>query len=515
MYIDFHFSSQGYNHLKVGKICQDASYSFSNDDVSIAVVADGHGSDNYPRTDRGSGFAVLAAGEAIREFAETIADDVDSLIRDSESYLDQLEKRILAKWHEAVEADLQSDPLTEAELTLVSDRYKNFYLNGERLEKAYGTTLIAVCQTKSYWFGIHIGDGKCVCAMPDGTMCEPIPWDEQCQQNITTSICDSDSFGEFRHYFTTELPLATFIGSDGVDDSYASSQELHDLYKSILTIFAGQGEEIGKKEVEDYLPTISRKGSGDDVSIAGLIDLPLPGAYVELLQTKTRLEAINVEYAKLEKAYNAEKNELSRLQREQTMMQGQLDCLTSERARKQGELDQLQRAQQQLWDAYDHLQKEQAKAQHSFLSSSQLVEEQEKKTNALHQQLDLTFDLRTNIIREYQQAQEALRQEYANRSQPAADLPPAGPPAEAGSEAAAEAAEAAEAQPSGDPVRDPADSPAADHLYRTIQPSALSGEAIIFPEQPVPGSPNRWPAQLARFGSKRTIPKNDQDTDEG
>ena len=65
-YYQFAHSVQGYNHIKANKVCQDASGECHFEDVSIIAVADGHGSDNYIRTDRGSRFAVSAALTAIK-----------------------------------------------------------------------------------------------------------------------------------------------------------------------------------------------------------------------------------------------------------------------------------------------------------------------------------------------------------------------------------------------------------------------------------------------------------------
>ena len=65
-YYQFAHSVQGYNHIKANKVCQDASGECNFEDVSIIAVADGHGSDNYIRTDRGSKFAVSAALTAIK-----------------------------------------------------------------------------------------------------------------------------------------------------------------------------------------------------------------------------------------------------------------------------------------------------------------------------------------------------------------------------------------------------------------------------------------------------------------
>lgn len=284
--LDFAFSEQGYNHFKSGKVCQDSSGHYSDDSMAVVVVADGHGSDNYPRTDRGSSFAVEATITAIREFVKAVEDSAIDISIDSDSYLEQLAKNILVNWYAAVDADLDRYPFSKEELTKVSDKYKKRYMSGQRQEKAYGTTLIAACQTKNYWFGLQIGDGKCVCISQDGSMYEPIPWDEHCQANITTSICDSEAIEEFRYCFMRECPVATLIGTDGIDDSYANSEEMYVLYRSILAIFAEHGRETGETEIQAFLPGLSRKGSGDDVSIAGIVSATLSTTFIEVLKAQ-------------------------------------------------------------------------------------------------------------------------------------------------------------------------------------------------------------------------------------
>lgn len=283
---DFAFSEQGYNHIKSDKVCQDSSGHYSDDSMAVVVVADGHGSDNYPRTDRGSSFAVEATITAVREFVKTVEDSAIDISEDSDSYLEQLAKNILANWYAAVDADLEKHPLLEEELSKVSEKYKKRYLSGQRQEKAYGTTLIAVCQTKDYWFGLQIGDGKCVCISSDGSIYEPIPWDDDCQANITTSICDSEAIEEFRYCFMKECPVATLMGTDGIDDSYANSEEMYVLYRAILAIFAEYGRETGESEIQAFLPGLSRKGSGDDVSIAGIVSATLSTTFIEVLKAQ-------------------------------------------------------------------------------------------------------------------------------------------------------------------------------------------------------------------------------------
>lgn len=65
----------GYNHIKMGKVCEDSSGYYDDEKMHICVVADGHGSDNYPRTDRGSRYAVDVTIECIREFVQLVDSD--------------------------------------------------------------------------------------------------------------------------------------------------------------------------------------------------------------------------------------------------------------------------------------------------------------------------------------------------------------------------------------------------------------------------------------------------------
>ena len=273
----FSATETGYNHLKVSKVCEDASDFYDDKETHIGVIADGHGSDNYPRTDRGARFAVDAAIRCIAEFIENA--DPRQVIEDERhnyTLLTQLAKSILRDWYQAVENDYNKHPFEESELEKVSDKYRKRYLSEKeserRVEKAYGCTLIAFAVTEEYSFGLQIGDGKCVVINQCGDFTEPIPWDDDCQMNVTTSICDSDAIDEFRFCVFNNAPAAVFCGSDGIDDSYANSEEMYALYRSILKIFIEHGIEVGKSEIKEYLPVLTKRGSGDDVSVATIID---------------------------------------------------------------------------------------------------------------------------------------------------------------------------------------------------------------------------------------------------
>ena len=128
--------------------------------------------------------------------------------------------------------------------------YMSENISERRADKAYGCTLIAYVVTEKFSFGMQIGDGKCVVIDKNGTFSEPIPWDENCQMNVTTSICDSNAADEFRFFVTEEKPSAVFCGSDGIDDSYANVEEMYALYRSIIKIFIEYGSDVGKLKLK-------------------------------------------------------------------------------------------------------------------------------------------------------------------------------------------------------------------------------------------------------------------------
>jgi len=313
----FSATETGYNHIKAepSKVCEDASGFYDDDQMHICVVADGHGSDNYPRTDRGSQFAVDAAIEQIKAFVGKIYNPnpenpeksekesnelIDKLLHTkiNETHLLQyLSRNILMKWREFVEKDVEENPFQESEMANVSEKYKKRYMpediSERRAEKAYGCTLIAYVVTEKFCFGMQIGDGKCVVIDQNGSISEPIPWDENCQMNVTTSICDSDASDEFRFFVTDEKPSAVFCGSDGIDDSYANVEEMYALYRSILKIFVEHGIEVGKSEIKEYLPVLTKRGSGDDVSIALIMDIQRVTELTPVFNVQTEIFNLN------------------------------------------------------------------------------------------------------------------------------------------------------------------------------------------------------------------------------
>jgi len=244
------------------KRCQDFSTHWHSNKNAIIAVADGHGSDEHFRSDRGSRFAVEAAYECFKELLFTNGKKSNnSGLANYEASLETLEKSIIAAWYEKVAQDLRADPLEDDVIA------------------PYGTTLLAAAMTEHFWFALQIGDGKCVCLEKDSFGCcifadQPVPWDDNCFLNKTTSLCDKNAIKLFRHYYSETLPLAVFLGSDGIDDSFPvfnNESHLSRFYQSVYNNFLKEGKKNGELQLREILPLLTQKGSGDDVSIAGII----------------------------------------------------------------------------------------------------------------------------------------------------------------------------------------------------------------------------------------------------
>ena len=308
----------GASHTKTGKPCQDFSVSWQSDDRQnlAVIVCDGHGSDTYVRSDVGAKLAAEAALAAIKELTaedpawiigkkgEVTAREIDDLVRydttqpdnlsdlpeteqqryaqrclfvrqvkdikDQDADFEKLFQTIYESWFEAIKKDAAENPFSVTEKTA---------LGNQGIVKAYGTTLMAYVQTPLYWFAFHIGDGRILACNRKIEWRQLVPWDTACFQNFTTSLCNTDPVPLFRYAFdaTGNFPAAVFCCSDGIEESWGdyevAPERLHNYYSNLLRVFYNEGKESTVKKLEDFLPLLSEKGSKDDMSLAGYINL--------------------------------------------------------------------------------------------------------------------------------------------------------------------------------------------------------------------------------------------------
>lgn len=363
--IVFNVTKMGASHLKSGKPCQDYSLSWESDnkEIQIAIVCDGHGGETYVRSDVGSKLAAEIALTNIRCFVESVSpaafldksaaitarpDDDDDLfpsikkrdkkdlteseiqqqeqdhafyaavekVREQDNLFCRLFASIYLQWKAAIRKDADENPFTEAEKVC---------LKNADIVKAYGSTLMAFVRTPLYWFAFHIGDGKLLCCDRNLNWSEPVPWDCNCFLNITTSLCCSNPIPMFRYAFSGEgdFPTAVIMGSDGLDDSWGTMDNLKNFYSQTLSIIHELGEEKALQELEEYLPVLSSKASRDDMSMAGIIDMEDIRTGIEIYKKRRALRILNQDKVKKE-------TELTELKELQQKAKQEIEKLTEE-----------------------------------------------------------------------------------------------------------------------------------------------------------------------------------------
>ena len=273
--VSFAHSVIGASHIKNGQPCQDASLCVKDKSYTFIAVADGHGGERYFRSDVGSRFAVETARDSMTDPAVIDALRKVEREKDRERIILQLKKSIVSLWNAFVAEHAEDNPFTEDELEGIPEKHADEYRAGEQIETAYGSTLIAALRTDTFTLALQIGDGNMVTADAEGTFAQPVPLDEKCVLNVTTSLCDKDAIDVFHHDFADTPLAAVLIGTDGIDDCFAGAEKLFDFYRVILTSFSEKDEDAAKTELIDYLPRLSEKGSGDDISIGMMIDMEL------------------------------------------------------------------------------------------------------------------------------------------------------------------------------------------------------------------------------------------------
>lgn len=274
-------SVRGAGHIQRGMPCEDYGMKYENGDCQIFVLGDGHGDSNCPRSSFGSKAICEIAAEEMSAFAGILREqNWEERLLDTYGavgLVNQLVMSIFGKWSCRVNEDFLENPLTENEENEAKN-YADRYKRGDRIEHMYGTTFIAGLLTEQYLLLLQQGDGRCVVFDSQGEASQPIPWDDRCFANVTTSVCDEDAIQSCRYHIIDmkQNPvIACVIGSDGVEDSFGSMDKMHVFYREKLQIASESGIEALEQHLADILPDFSAKGSRDDTTICGIVNRDL------------------------------------------------------------------------------------------------------------------------------------------------------------------------------------------------------------------------------------------------
>ena len=319
-------SIPGPKYSVLGFDCQDASDKKAYGGVKVIAVADGHGSGDCFRSEIGAAIAVKTALSLTEKYVKGIFDmsptefneagsaNFQSEIRFSEAGIAVFKHEIWKTWRDAVKKDWEtrleeSFELGEGEIRFakVSDKYKARYMDKKEAQRylytAYGTTLLIAISLWSRLLVLQIGDGTCVVLRKDGEFCTPVPADKDNFLNVVVSLCEDGANLKFRHACidckpdSPNSPAAVFLSTDGLDNCYPiyeNEQHLYRLYTVILDNILKEGFEPTEEEIAgDLLPSLTARGSKDDITLAYLVedDLELLGKAYDFIEPCYKEEA--------------------------------------------------------------------------------------------------------------------------------------------------------------------------------------------------------------------------------
>jgi hypothetical protein len=246
----------------------------------VAAVADGHGHSRHLRSARGSKLAVKIGCQVAQELADRLESangifaqqDAPEAAVPTASQITKLTEEflvpaIVSRWREAVLADVNADPFTEAE-------------NGQRhpgddASIAYGSTLLLAMVLHNWLILAQIGDGDVVGVGADGRGIEPVPADPQLDGLVTTSLCGADPRADFRVAAVDTAQnhlLAVLLATDG----YGNAQMVERWPGAFSEDLAWMLRDRDVNWLASQLPSwaarcASPDGSADDTTVALLI----------------------------------------------------------------------------------------------------------------------------------------------------------------------------------------------------------------------------------------------------
>ncbi|MBQ3080985.1 MAG: protein phosphatase 2C domain-containing protein [Clostridia bacterium] len=297
----------GASHISKNTPCEDFGLKAEGGEgkYKVFATADGHGDKNCTRSRIGSRLVCEIARDALLNFAECIEGEngIDALLtskKEGDMRCRTLATYIAGKWIEAVSEELEQNPITDEELASATE-YGAEYQRGIRVERMYGTTLMAGLLTDRYLLLLHQGDGRIVVFGGDGKAYQPVPWDDRCVGTATTSMCDPDAAQSFRYTVISleETPvIACVAGSDGVEDSFPSSMEkTHSYYRDLLAYACNNGVEALEEYLKEELSTLSKERSQDDVTVSGFVDIDKIKPFLDSFKEQNRTVDIEDEVA--------------------------------------------------------------------------------------------------------------------------------------------------------------------------------------------------------------------------
>lgn len=279
----FALSRQGSSHKRTQpeKPCQDAcgvfSSSFRGEGMVVVVAADGHGSEAHDRSDVGAQLAVQAACSVFQECVILLSEVPE--VQMATEFRDRFPQLLVRRWRELVALHagvLAGTAATGPEIS--EEALIQVEKAEEALWKRYGTTLLFAGVYRRYLMLAQLGDGTIVVQHRDGRMEQPMPKNPENFAGHTLSLCARDAR---RHVMVQPAMQDSVQGvllcTDGITDAYDADEKMLNMLRAAIENQAKNGLVPALEIMPEFLDRASKYGSGDDMTLAGLVFHAVPG----------------------------------------------------------------------------------------------------------------------------------------------------------------------------------------------------------------------------------------------
>ena len=261
-------SIKGATHERNGSPLQDSHRIMEvSDHITILSVADGHGSNKCPRSDRGSQMAVNAFCDVISRYLVNYGQTEDGL-SNLVTFLNRegdmrFAQDVCEEWQSRVKNSFYKD---KDELYLDDDgNYK-----WDEIYSLYGTTLLGLLITDTFIFTFQIGDGDINLVTKDSidVLVEP----EKFLGTETHSLSKPDAWRKSvsslrRKEIESDEPYMYMLSTDGFANSYVSDEEFNKTCMDYFKMIEDHGFDAVKDNLGKWLKETSEFGCGDDITV--------------------------------------------------------------------------------------------------------------------------------------------------------------------------------------------------------------------------------------------------------
>ncbi|MCL1866767.1 MAG: protein phosphatase 2C domain-containing protein [Oscillospiraceae bacterium] len=254
---------RGASHKRKNTECQDSSLTRQIGDIIFLAAADGHGSESCPYSKSGSRQAVNVFYDLMHKHFLGYKSNPEKLMsflgREGET---SVARAIDLRWKKLIIAEHMAE---NREIPSINTRLTKEQL----IWKQYGTTLLGLVLTPTFYFAFQLGDGDVL--LLKGGKAETVNKSERILGTATHSLSREDSW---KRALTCVNPIpdvrddmAFMISTDGFSNSYASDSDFLRTCLEYHAVIKQYGTLTVRSNLKKWLNETSEKGSGDDITV--------------------------------------------------------------------------------------------------------------------------------------------------------------------------------------------------------------------------------------------------------